>query len=328
MLRAQITDLHQLPKFRDALSYAYFERVRVDRHECSISVWDEHGETPLPAAGLNVLMLGPGTTITHAAMEALADNNCLVVWCGEENVRFYAFGTGGTQSSVRLLHQARQFCDETLRLAVVRRMYCLRFEEVPPAHYTLEQLRGMEGNRMRQAYAELSQATGVAWHGRRYDTRDWGASDEINKALSAANACLYGLCHAAVVSAGYAPAIGFIHTGNWRSFVLDIADLYKTELTLPVAFKLAALPLTMAIERAARLACRDLFRERKLLERIVPDIEKVLGKPSEADLAAAEAVDAEPHEPLQLLGGELPGGANYGDWRPDESGGGRRAEGG
>ncbi|NUQ01433.1 MAG: type I-E CRISPR-associated endonuclease Cas1 [Armatimonadetes bacterium] len=304
-------DLHQLPKFREALSYVYLEHVRIDRHECSVSVWDDAGELPLPAAGLNVLMLGPGTTITHAAVDALADNNCLVVWCGEEMVRFYAFGTGGTQSSVRLLHQARAFADEAARMEVVRRMYLLRFEEVPPAHYTIEQLRGMEGARVRKAYAEASAECGVPWHGRHYNHADWEQADPANKALSAANSCLYGLAHAAIVSAGYSPAIGFIHTGHMRSFVLDIADLYKADLTIPLAFRMAALPLTMPIERATRIACRDLFREFKLLERIIPDIEKVLGKPSAAELAEAEAVDSNPDEPLPLAGSDLPGGANH-----------------
>lgn len=313
MLRAQIDDLHQLPKFRDALSYCYLEHVRVDRHEASVSIWDQVGETPLPAAGLNVLMLGPGTVITHAAVEALADNNCLVVWCGEENVRFYAFGTGGTQSSVRLLHQARLFAEDARRMDVVRRMYAIRFEEIPRADYTIEQLRGMEGNRVRQAYQRWSRETGVPWRGRHYDTRDWEHADPVNKALSAANACLYGLCHAAIVSAGYSPAIGFIHTGSMRSFVLDIADLYKCELTIPMAFELAALPIQMPIERAARITCRDRFRDGKLLERVLPDIDRCLGPLDPALAALADEVDADPHEPLPLAGGELPGGANYGD---------------
>jgi CRISPR-associated protein Cas1 len=313
VLRAQIDDLHQLPKFRDALSYVYLERVRIDRWEASIAAWDEHGQTPLPAASTNVLMLGPGTTITHAAVEALADNNCLVVWCGEETVRFYAFGTGGTQSSVRLLHQARAFADDNRRMEVVRRMYTIRFAEIPRADYTIEQLRGMEGQRVRQAYAEASRETGVPWHGRQYDVHDWERSDPVNRALSAANSCLYGLCHAAIISAGYSPTIGFIHTGNMRSFVLDIADLYKAEITIPLAFTMAALPLNMPIERATRIACRDRFRETRLLERVIPDIERALGAPSAAELAAAEVIDADPHEPLPLLGGNRPGGANYAD---------------
>ncbi len=299
-MRGLIEDLHQLPKFRDRLSYVYVEHARIDQHEAAIAVWDQAGATPLPVGSVAVLMLGPGTVITHAAIRALADNACLVVWCGEENVRFYAFGTGGTESSARILRQARLVSDPELRMQVVRRMYAIRFEEVPPAHYTIEQLRGMEGYRVRESYQRFSRETGVPWSGRRFDARDFEASDPVNKALSAANACLYGLCHAAVVAAGYSPALGFIHTGNQRSFVLDIADLYKCELTIPLAFKTAALPLRIPIERAARLACRDAFREQKLLERIVPDLERVLGPLSAAEAAAEAAVEADPHAPQEL----------------------------
>lgn len=299
-MRGLIEDLHQLPKLRDRLSYVYLEHVRIDQHDTAIAAWDDAGATPIPVGAVAVLMLGPGTTITHAAIHALADNACLVVWCGEENIRFYAFGTGGTDSSARLLRQARLVCDPEARMQVVRRMYAIRFEEVPPAHYTIEQLRGMEGFRVRQTYQQASQATGVPWSGRHYNTQDWEAGDPVNKALSAANACLYGLCHAAVVAAGYSPALGFIHTGTQRSFVLDLADLYKCEVTIPLAFRTAALPLTIPVERAARLACRDAFREQKLLERILPDIDRVLG-PLTADEAADEqAVDADPHAPHAL----------------------------
>jgi len=299
-MRGLVEDLHQLPKLRDRLSYVYLEHVRIDQHETAIAVWDQAGATPIPVGAVAVLMLGPGTVITHAAIRALADNACLVVWCGEENVRFYAFGTGGTESAARILHQARLVSDPELRMQVVRRMYAIRFEEVPPAHYTIEQLRGMEGYRVRESYQRFSKETGVPWSGRKYDAHDFDQSDPVNKALSAANACLYGLCHAATVAAGYSPALGFIHTGNQRSFVLDIADLYKCEVTIPLAFKIAALPLSIPVERAARLACRDAFREQKLLERVVPDLERVLGPLSAEDAADEAAVEADPHEPHEL----------------------------
>ncbi|HAZ64297.1 MAG TPA: type I-E CRISPR-associated endonuclease Cas1 [Armatimonadetes bacterium] len=301
MLRGKIDDLHSLPKTRDSLAYAYFERARIDRHEASISVWTAEGELPIPAASLAVLMLGPGTTITHSAIAALAENNCLVVWCGEENVRFYAAGMGGTHSAARLLHQARLVSDPELRMGVVRRMYAIRFAEIPPAHYTIEQLRGMEGARVRDTYARVSRDTGLEWHGRTYDRSDWSAGDPANRALSAANSCLYGLCHAAVLAAGYSPAMGFIHTGHQRSFVLDLADLYKCELTIPLAFQVAAdPPADMGLERAVRTKLRDVFRETRLIERLVPDIEQVLGPLDASEALQAEAADADPSEPLPL----------------------------
>lgn len=269
-------DLHQLPKFRDALSFLYLEHVRIEQEEKSIAFWDAEGKTPVPVAGLSVLMLGPGTNITHAAIRALADNNCLVIWCGEQSVRFYALGMGGTRSSAAMLRQARLVSDEKLRLEVVKRMYRMRFREKPPGHLTVQQLRGMEGIRVREAYARASRETAVPWSGRSYDRKDWRATDPVNRALSAANSCLYGVCHAGILSVGYSPALGFIHTGKQLSFVYDIADLYKVELTIPLAFRMAGGD-SHELERQVRLQCRDVFRESRLIQRIIPDIRHALG---------------------------------------------------
>jgi CRISP-associated protein Cas1 len=306
-------DLHLLPKFRDALSYLYVEHARIDRHEKSIAIWDAAGYVPVPAASLALLMLGPGTAVTHAAVQALADNNCLVVWCGEENVRFYAFGTGGTRSAAPLLHQAKLVSDPALRLEVVKRMYRMRFADWPGDELTIDQLRGMEGARVRKLYAEASARYGVEWEGRSYDRQNWDASDIVNRALSAANSCLYGLCHAAILTTGYSPGLGFIHTGKQLSFVYDLADLYKHEITIPVAFEIAqqsqrAQQKPQNIERATRLRCRDQFRQTKLLARIVPDIQKLFGVKDGPSDDTPAAVDLEK---------ALPGGL----WAPEAEGG-------
>lgn len=295
-------DLHALPKIRDSLSYVYAEHARIDKHEKSIAIHDARGLTPLPVAALCVLMLGPGTTVSHAAVQVLADNNCLVVWCGEQGVRFYACGTGGTRSAAPLLHQARLASDERARLEVVRRMYAFRFGGVPDKGDTVESLRGKEGFRMRETYARLSKETGVPWDGRSYDRQEWTASDLPNRALSCANSCLYGLCHAAILACGYSPGLGFIHTGKQLSFVYDIADLYKTEITIPVAFTIAR-DAPPNLERAVRLACRDRFRDSKLLQRLVPDMQKLLdvrrGTPEENE-AGEFAPDDDPALPTEL----------------------------
>jgi CRISPR-associated protein Cas1 len=171
-------------------------------------------------------------------------------------------------------------------MAVVRRMYEMRFDETPDPSMTIQQLRGMEGRRVRDAYAAASECSGMPWAGRSYDRGQWDFTDPVNRALSAANSCLYGVCHAAIVSVGYSPAIGFIHTGKQLSFVYDIADLYKTEITIRMAFEQAT-SAEPELERRVRLACRDLFRERRLLERIVPDIRKALGVTIEEEQADA-----------------------------------------
>jgi len=293
----RVDDLHQIPKFRDALSFLYLEHGRIDKHEQSIAFWNEEGMTPVPASSLSVLMLGPGTRVTHAAIGTLADNNCLVRWCGGENVRFYACGMGGTRSSAPLLHQAMLASDETTRLEVVMRMYRMRFLEDLDPSLTVEQLRGKEGIRVRETYAKLSRESGVPWTGRSYDRMDWRSADPVNRALSAANSCLYGLCHAAILSAGYSPAIGFIHTGKQLSFVYDIADLYKVDLTIPLAFQTAANP-PPELERHVRLTLRDIFRETKLVQRIIPDIRLALGDTE--DDAEAEVLDEDPALPTEL----------------------------
>jgi CRISP-associated protein Cas1 len=312
-------DLHALPKFRDALSYLYVEHAKIDRHEKSISVWDARGNMPVPASTLALLMLGPGTTISHAAIQTLADNNCLVVWCGEENVRFYAFGTGGTRSAAALLHQAALVSDEAKRLEVVKRMYKMRFSDWPGEAATIEQLRGMEGARMKKVYTEMSRQYGVRWEGREYNRQNWASGDPVNRALSCANSCLYGLCHAAILSTGYSAGLGFIHTGKQLSFVYDLADLYKAEVTIPVAFEIAA-QVPPNIERAARMRCRDRFRETRLLSRIVPDIQQLLGVKDgpqiKEDSERIESFDQEKALPGGLWapkveGGTVSGGVNY-----------------
>lgn len=313
----RIQDLHDLPKVRDSVGYLYVEHCRVDRHDKAIAVHDQYGLTPVPCASLMLLMLGPGTKITHAAVLTLADNNCLVAWCGEHGVRYYASGMGATRGASRLLRQAALATRTSTRLEVVRRLYEMRFAEPLDPDLTLQQIRGMEGMRVRKAYGAASAATGVPWTGRSYKRDAWGAADPVNRALSAANSCLYGVCHAAIVAAGYSPALGFIHTGKQLSFVYDVADLYKVEMTVPVAFDVAAAGAGQ-VERRTRLRCRDAFARLDLLGRIVKDVERALDVRLPEDDAAD--FDADPALPGALWDPDQPGvegGQNYGE--PPES---------
>lgn len=283
-------DLHELPKLRDSLSYLYVEHAVLNRKDHAIEyIREDEGRVMIPVAALSVLLLGPGTKITHAAIRTLSDNGCAVVWVGEEGTKFYAQGMGETRRSYHLLRQAEFSCDPQKRLGVVRRMYQKRFSEPLSEDLTLEQIRGMEGARVRSCYYQSGRQYGVKWHGRSYDRGDWGNSDPINRALSAAHALLNGLCHTAIVSGGYSPALGFIHTGKQLSFVYDIADLYKAEITIPLAFQTVA-EGTEKVEARVRTACREKFRTAKLLERILPDIDSLL------DLPAGDAVDQEDYD--------------------------------
>jgi CRISP-associated protein Cas1 len=270
-----VRSLHELPRFKDRWSYLYLERGALDQEDSRLMFRNLDGNAAIPIDQLSLLMLGPGSTITHAAVKALAANNCLLSWVGEEGVRTYAHSTGGTFSSRRLLHQARLFSDEAERLGVVYRLYGKRFGGEALAGKTIEQVRGMEGLRVRKTYEVEAGNYGLAWTGRDYDQDDWYDASAANRALSAANACLYGVCHAAIVSAGYSAALGFIHVGKMLSFVYDVADLYKTEVTVPLAFRLAA-TVTRDLERAVRQECRTAFHKARLMDRMLPDIREVL----------------------------------------------------
>lgn len=314
-------DLHELPRLEDGWSYLYVEHCKIDKDEKAIAVTDVDGKINVPCACLALLMMGPGTSISHEAIKTLADNGCLAVWCGEGGVRFYAHGTGETRKGTKLVRQALLVSHPSLRQNVVERMYRMRFIEPIPEGYSIQQLRGMEGQRVRQAYAKASTDTGVPWLGRSFDPGNWSGADPINRALSAANSCLYGICHAAIISAGYSPGLGFIHTGKQLSFVYDIADLYKADITVPIAFQSVIKwkqaqsqqnqPLNL--ERMVRQACRDKFNEANLLSRVIPDIEKALDVKVPEDLIFDD-YDTDTVVPGKVWDpntGSVPGGVNY-----------------
>ena len=267
-------DLHELPKLRDSMSYLYVEHAIIEQDDLSIVVIREDGRIPVPVASLTVLFMGPGTRITHAAVKAVCDNGCMAVWCGEHAARFYAFGMGETRSAANLLKQAELCMDEAKHMVVVGRMYERRFPSFPTENLTLKQIRGMEGIRVRQAYAHASKLHGVPWKRRDYKNTDWDASDTINKALSLACSYLYGVCHAAIVTLGYSPGLGFIHTGKMLSFVYDVADLYKAETTIPAAFEAVAQKgLDDDLDRRVRCLCRRQFKNHDILKRIPLDLD-------------------------------------------------------
>ncbi len=254
----------------------FIEKGEIDVLDGAFVVIDKTGvRTHIPVGSVACLMLEPGTRVSHRAAGLAARVGTLLVWVGEAGVRLYASGQPGGARSDRLLYQAKLALDEKARLNVVRKMYEIRFGEKPPERRSVEQLRGIEGARVRKTYQMLAQRHGVTWKGRNYNPKDWDTSDRPNLCLSAATACLYGITEAAILAAGYAPAVGFIHTGKPLSFVYDIADLFKFDTVVPTAFKIAA-QNTPQPERQVRLACRDIFRETKLLGKIIPIIEEVL----------------------------------------------------
>lgn len=273
--KAVFPPLKPIP-IKDRISIAFVEMGNIDVLDGAFVLVDKMGvRTHIPVGALACIMLEPGTRISHAAVTLASRVGCLLIWTGQSGVRLYSAGQPGGARAERLLYQAKLALDDEARLKVVRKMYELRFKEKPPEKRSVEQLRGIEGVRVRKMYELLARQYGAKWACRNYDYDQWGSGDTANRCLSSATACLYGLCEAAILAAGYAPAVGFIHTGKPQSFVYDIADIFKFETVVPAAFRIAARN-PVDPEREVRLACRDAFRQTRLLHRIIPTIEEIL----------------------------------------------------
>ncbi len=261
---------------KDRISVLFVEKGNLDVLDGAFVLVDKNGvRTHIPVGGVACLMLEPGIRVSHMAVMLASRVGCLLVWVGEAGVRLYASGQPGGARADRLLYQAKLALDDDARIKVVRKMYSLRFKEEAPERRSVQQLRGIEGVRVRKMYELLARQYNVTWKHRNYDYNEWESGDIPNRCLSSATACLYGICEAAILAAGYAPAIGFIHTGKPQSFVYDIADLFKFETVVPIAFRIAA-KKPLNAERDVRLACREVFRQSRLLHRIIPTIEEVL----------------------------------------------------
>ncbi|HOF94611.1 MAG TPA: type I-E CRISPR-associated endonuclease Cas1e, partial [Clostridia bacterium] len=271
---------------KDRLTFLYLEHCRLSREDGAITVIDARGIVHVPAAALSVVLLGPGTNITHSAMELLGECGTSIIWVGEHGVRYYAHGSPLTHSSRLLIKQAELVSNVRKRVAVARRMYQMRFPNEDVSGLTMQQLRGREGSRIRAVYRRLSKETGVKWCGREYDIENFSSGDTVNMALSAAHACLYGLMHSVIAALGCSPGLGFVHCGHERSFVYDIADLYKAEVTIPTAFFAAANePEDVGADVRRRL--RDVCSKGRILEKAVRDIRSLL-MGDEAETAAIE----------------------------------------
>jgi CRISPR-associated protein Cas1 len=261
---------------KNRVSFVFLEYGLIDVKNGAFVLIDKNGiRTQVPLGDVTCLMLEPGTRITHAAVSLAAKAGTLIMWVGEGGVRLYTAGQPGGARTDRLLWQASSALDEKARLKVVRKMYELRFGEKPPERRSVNQLRGIEGARVRSMYAALAHQHGLKWKGRKYDPKEWDSADITNRCISVATSCLYGVCEAAILACGFAPAIGFIHTGRPQSFVYDIADIFKFDTVVPAAFRVAKRH-PGDIEGEVRRECRDSFRSSKLLNRIVPVIEEVI----------------------------------------------------
>lgn len=302
-------DLNELVRAEDRISFVYVERAVIHRDQNAITATDERGTINIPAASLGALLLGPGTNVTHQAMLLLAESGSTAVWVGERGVRYYAHGRTLAGTTRLLEAQARAVSNQSSRLRVARSMYAMRFPDDDIEGLTMQQLRGREGARVRRIYRREAERTGVAWKRRDYDPEDFDNSDLINMALSSAHTCLYGIIHAVLVALGCSPGLGFVHTGHVRSFVYDIADLYKAEITIPIAFEVAA-SNPVDVEAETRHAVRNAVYDGAILSRCAKDVRKLLlpdddsGDDQLADINVVQLWD----------GGDrsVAGGTNYG----------------
>lgn len=299
----------ELLRAEDRMSFIYLEHAVIHRDANAITSTDARGTVHIPSATVGTLLLGPGTSISHHAVMLMAESGATIVWVGERGVRYYAHGRPLARSSRLLDAQARLVSNQRGRLAVAREMYAMRFPGEDTAGLTMQQLRGREGARVKRAYREQSDRTGVPWRKRDYVPGDFDRADAVNKALSAANSALYGAVHAVVVALGCAPGLGFVHTGHDRSFVYDVADLYKADLVIPMAFQ-AASDEPEDIGAHTRRVMRDAIHESRLLERCVRDLRHLLVPGQDVDDDLADVVQL-----WDERSGTVAAGQNYDvDW--------------
>lgn len=312
-----------LPRAADSLSFLYLEQVRVVQDDTGVCAQVEQADGTtsrvyLPVAALSCILLGTGTSATQPAMATCARHNTTVLWTGAGGVRLYSASQPGDLGTSWLERQVRSWADDSTRLAIAGRMYEKRFDMAVPEGTTLNSLRGLEGQRMKTLYQTLAQRHKLRGFRRNYDPTNWDQQNPVNQALSAANTALYGTVHSAILALGCSPALGFIHSGKQHSFVYDIADLYKSTHTIPLAFSLHN---SSQPDRDARLRLRHDFALYRLLPRIVTDIQRLLNP----DTGLGEDGDADADEvgELELVHlwdpdlGPVEAGTNYagnGEW--------------
>lgn len=276
-----------LARISDRISFLYAERCVVNRDGNSLTITDQRGVAYAPATQVAALLLGPGTKITYAAMALLGDAGVTTLWVGERGVRYYAHGRPPAKSSRMTEIHAQVISNQRKRLDCARRMYALRFPGEDVSRLTMSQLRGREGVRMKRIYAAEAERTGVYWNRRSYDPNDFDSSDPINQALTAGSAALYGIAHAVIAALGFIPALGVVHTGTDRSFVYDVADLYKAEISIPAAFDaVAAQQGNPSVEVRRRI--RDKVVSHRLMPRMVRDLKALFDVPDELLVSDAE----------------------------------------
>jgi CRISPR-associated protein Cas1 len=226
-----------LPQQRSRFPFLYLEHGRLEVDDSSLQwIGVDGAAVRIPAATVTSLLLGPGSTVTHAAVRVAASVNCVLSWVGDDSTIFYAHGHTSTSDSRNMRQQLLLASDPDSHIRVCRNMFSHRFSSDAVESKSLDELRGMEGVRVRNTYAKFADYYGVTWGGRLIKTGNISQSDMTNRLLTIANSYLYGIVTSSIYGLGFSPHIGFIHTGSPLPFVYDIADLYKEKQCIDLAF--------------------------------------------------------------------------------------------
>lgn len=235
------------------------------------------GDYAIPYQAVSMILLGPGTSLTHDVLRLAGRHGMLIAAVGEGGVKSYtAPPMGQGRSHVARAH-AERWADPMHRLDAARRLYAWRFGRILP-HRDIETLRGIEGARMKEAYRLVSQRFGIEWHGRRYDRHDPNAADPPNQAINHAATFVESAADIAVAAVGALPPLGFIHEDSSNAFTLDIADLYRVDVSLPLAFgavKALRERKVDSLEREVRQRAVRLFRQEKLIPKMIDRIKEL-----------------------------------------------------
>lgn len=249
------------------MPYVFLDKgvLRVDGH-CLVLSKNED-EVEIPAGRFASLMLEPGVSVTHEAVKLASENDVQMVWVGDGGTRLYS-ASNMSGNPQRLVQQVKVISDLRLRISAARRLYLLMFcEQFPPSH-SIEKLRGSEGARVRAEYIKLAKENGIHWDGRKSD-------DGINQAISFGTSCLYSLSEIAIITLGFSPLLGVVHSGDQKSFVYDVADTVKFQVLMPIIFKHFA-KVEMVSFSDVRKLCRDEFVKGKLLDRLIDNATNIV----------------------------------------------------
>lgn len=236
------------------------------------------GDYAIPYQNVSLILLGPGSTVSHDALRILARHGTLLAAVGEGGTKFYTAPPMGQGRSEVARAQARLWADESERLSVARRMYAFRFGKILP-HRDITVLRGIEGARMKETYKLAADRFRVPWDGRRYDRNNPNGTDIPNQAINHAATFVECAADVAVAAVGALPPLGFIHEDSSNAFTLDIADLFRAEVTIPMAFKVARKALDdpgLILERALRREAAAEFRRTKLISCMIDRVKELL----------------------------------------------------